>query len=338
MQAFPLFISTKGRSVLVFGGGAEAAAKLRLIAKTEAKIWLIAPEIETAEIDLASLPNVSHVAQAALTAPLPSDAVFAYAATGERNLDAEIAGRMRGLGILVCAADQPQVSDFITPALIDRDPVVIAIGTEGAAPMLARRLKAQIEALVPSGLGHIARLARGLRPWVAKTLPVGRARRQFWQAFFDAPAPQNKAAAQDLAQRLVQPTNAATLNGRLTLIGTGTSDPELLTLKARRALDEADTILFEPGLTTGLLELARREAERLPLSALPSDPQAALKELKSRLEQGQAVAIVARGSQAEALFAPCLLDGLHDVALQILPGIDCPPPSSLQLAPQTAAA
>lgn len=337
MQAFPLFISTKGRTVLVFGGGAEAAAKLRLIAKTDAKIWLIAPSIETAEIDLAALPNVSLVAQDPLSAPLPSDAVFAYAATGERTLDAQIAKRMQALGILVCAADQPEVSDFITPALIDRDPVVIAIGTEGAAPMLARRLKAQIEALVPSGLGKVARLARGLRPWVAQTLPAGRARRHFWQAFFAAPAPDNQGEAQSLAKRLADAGASANLAGRLTLIGTGTDDPELLTLKARRALDEADTVLFEPGLPGALLELARREAERLPLAHIATPQSTAqLQDIRARLANGQALVVVASSSQPQDLFAPSTLAELLDNAGQILPGIDRAAP--FQSAAQAAAA
>lgn len=312
MQAFPLFLSTTGRSVLVFGAGAEAAAKLRLLVKTEASIWLIAPSIDSAEIALDALPQVKHLAADPLTAPLPSDALFAYAAIGERALDAAIAQRMRGLGILVCAADQPEVSDFITPAIVDRDPVVVAIGTEGSAPMLARRLKAQIEAIMPSPLGQVANLARSLRPWVAKTLAPGRERREFWQAFFAAPAPHTGQEARALAHQLAQNGKPS---ARLSLIGTGSADPELLPLKARRALDEADLVLFEPGLPLSLLELARREAERLPINALsrPLD-----QELAQRLAGGRAVALVARSSDPRSL----LPRGLAlPPATDLIPGI-----------------
>lgn len=338
MQAFPLFISTRHRSILVFGGGAEAAAKLRLLAKTDAKIWLVAPAIETAEIDLAALPQVTWLAQPALTAPLPSDAVFAYAATGSREHDANIARRLRSLGILVCATDQPEVSDFSTPALIDRDPVVIAIGTEGAAPMLARRLKAQFEALVPSDLGAVARLARGLRPWVARTLSPGRARREFWQSFFAAPAPANAGAAKLLANQLANQDATSTPAGRVTLLGTGTGDPELLTLKARRALDEADAVLFERGLPIQLLELARREAERLPLDSLAAAPHEQIQAIKARLAEGQALAVVARGSVPQNLFAPEDLAHLPAKSLHLVPGIAEGPSFSSQQAHQAAAA
>ncbi len=312
MQAFPLFLSTTGRSVLIFGAGSEAAAKLRLLVKTQASIWLIAPEIESAEIDLAGQPQVKHIAADPLSAPLPSDALFAYAATGDRAQDAAIAQRMRALGILVCAADQPEVSDFITPALVDRDPVVIAIGTEGSAPMLARKIKAQVEALLPSALGDVARLARGLRPWVAETLAPGRARRSFWQAFFAAPAPQSPRQAQALAQALVQ---NAKPNAHLSLIGTGSADPELLPLKARRALDEADAVIFEPGLPLPLLELARREAELLPISALSRSLD---EEVQVRLAAGQALALVSRQADPRALLAGSQLPQSH---LDIIPGL-----------------
>ena len=149
MKAFPLFINVADRSVIVFGGGEEAAAKLRLLLKTEATVIAIAPHFEA---PLLALDGMIRVRTNPLTFDLPENIAFAYAATGDEALDARLAERVRAASILVCAADQPAVSDFSTPALVDRDPVVVAIGTEGTAPVLARRIKAQVDSCWSRGL------------------------------------------------------------------------------------------------------------------------------------------------------------------------------------------
>ena len=163
MKAFPLFITVADRPLIVFGGGEEAAAKIRLLLKTDARLVAVASEFEPA---VADLDGLTRITQDPLTFDLPANTPFAYAATGDADLDADLARQARAAGVLVCAVDQPDVSDFSTPALVDRDPVVVAIGTEGTAPVLARAVKAQVEFLLEPSLGLIARTAASLRQHV----------------------------------------------------------------------------------------------------------------------------------------------------------------------------
>ena len=230
MKAFPLFITVTDRTVVVFGGGEEAAAKLRLLLKTEASVVAVAEHFEPAVADLRGL---SLIEQAPLTYDLPTSVPFVYAATGDEALDAQIAQRVRAKNVLVCAADQPAVSDFSTPAIVDRDPVVVAIGTEGTAPVLARNIKAQIEFILEPSLGLIARAAAGLRKTVAETLAPGAPRRIFWQAFFGAARAQGNPSQDGLTRlghSLINEQTAPSSKGSIVFVGTGTGKVDDLTI------------------------------------------------------------------------------------------------------------
>lgn len=308
MKAFPLFITVSDRPVVVFGGGEEAAAKLRLLLKTEAQVLAVAADFEPAVRDLV---GVERIQADPLTFALPTQVPFVYAATGDESLDAQIAERVRSCNVLVCAADQPAVSDFSTPALVDRDPVVVAIGTEGTAPVLARSIKAQVEFILEPGLGLIARAAAGLRPLVARTLHPGKPRRAFWQSFFSAARTDGAATSQavtDLGVALLQsqsqaeardlttiaPGSVAAPVGRLSVVGTGTGRVSDLTIGAHRAIDEADVVLADPLVSRAILELARREAVQ---TSLPLGETASILE---HLAQGQSVVRLVAGSGAVA--------------------------------------
>ena len=258
MNAFPIFLDLAGRTALVFGGGAEAAAKLRLLLKTTARVVVVAQRLEPGEIDLG---HAEWAEADPLAFPIPEGAALAYAATGDRDTDAAIARRCRAAGVTVCAADQPEVSDFSTPAIVDRDPVVVAIGTEGTAPVLAREVKARVEALLPAGLGAVARAAAGLRGAVARKVAPGRARRTFWGALF-APALDGKVDADAFAARAESLMTRAGRGapGRVALVGAGPGGADLLTRRAARLLDRADVVLFDALVDPEVLELARREA------------------------------------------------------------------------------
>jgi len=258
VDAFPIFWAVKGRSIVVFGGGAEAAAKLRLVQKTSAAIHVIAEAFEPDVIDLDG--TTAHTSDP-LTAPLPDNIAFAYAATGEPALDAALAARMRALGVPVCAADQPAVSDFITGAIVDRDPVVVAIGTEGTAPVLAREIKARIERLLPAGLGTVATKAGALREAVAGRFAPGTPRRRFWHALF-APALDGVFERESFgrAARGLLAANDAPEKGFVSFVGAGAGDADLLTERARQRIDRADVVLHDALVAPEILELARREA------------------------------------------------------------------------------
>ncbi len=306
MKAFPLFINVAERSLLVFGGGEEAAAKLRLLLKTEARIIAVAHHFEASVV---GLDGVIRVRTNPLSFDLPANIAFAYAATGNEALDAQLAMRLRGAGILVCAADQPAVSDFSTPALVDRDPVIVAIGTEGTAPVLARRIKAQIEFLLEPSLGLIARVAAGLRRAVAETLPAGSARRDYWRHFFNGAREQRlthaadlKALGQDLLSSLPAGAHPGTTTpersgigfipaaGQLTIVGTGAGEVDLLAVAAHQALDRADVILTEPLVARSVVELARREA------VIETHAPGATEVLLAHLQAGHLVTRLVSGS------------------------------------------
>lgn len=257
MKAFPIFLDVDGRDVIVFGGGAEAAAKLRLLAKTTARIHVVATDFTGVD-----LTGVLGVRAHPLAAPLPAGAALAYAATGDEALDAAIARRCRALGILVCAADQPAVSDFTTPAIVDRDPVVVAIGTEGTAPVLSREIKARIERLLPSRLGRIARKAGALRAHVAHRLPAGEPRRRFWHTLFARALDGDfeRHGFGKAARAALDDVAADRRDGFVSFVGAGAGGADLLTERARHRIDRADVVLFDALLDPTVLELARREA------------------------------------------------------------------------------
>lgn len=265
MQHFPIYLSMSGRRVVLAGGGEAALAKLRLLLKTPAEIAVFAPD---------ALPGIEALAAegrlALVRRPLaPGDAdgaALVYGAAEDAAEDARVAAIGRAAGALVNIVDDLGGSDFITPAIVDRAPVTVAIGTEGAAPVLARAIKADLEARLPAGLGILARLGKAFRP-VAEALAPGRARRAFWAEFFGRGGPDalarggEPAAAQALDTLLERHLGHEATPGAVAFVGAGPGDPELLTLKARRALDEADVVLHDRLVPGAILELARREAK-----------------------------------------------------------------------------
>lgn len=263
MQHFPIFIDLAGRRVVVAGGGETALAKLRLLLKTRASVTVFAPAPGVEVERLAAEGRLSLVRRAFE----PGDALcaaLAYAATDDDAEDARVAGLARRDGALVNVVDNLEASTFITPAIVDRDPVVVAIGTEGAAPVLARAVKEHLEAHLPSSLGLLARIGKTFRH-AAERLPMGRRRREFWGEYYDRVGPQAASRGEDavapaLARLLADHLEERPRKGRVDFVGAGPGDPELLTLKARRALDRADVVVFDRLVTPAILDLARREA------------------------------------------------------------------------------
>lgn len=263
MDAFPIFLTVAGRPVVVFGGGAEAAAKLRLLLKTAAHVIVVAEELEQGEIELG---RAEWTRAAPFDFTFPEGTALAYAATGDAALDAAVARRARAFGVTVCAADQPEVSDFSTPAIVDRDPVVVAIGTEGAAPVLAREIKARIEAMLPAALGRVACKARALRAHVARRIAPGAPRRRFWHSLFasalDGEFEQGRGARSfgQAARAALEAFEREKNRGAVAFIGAGPGGADLMTLRAAHVLDRADVVLYDALVAPEILELARREA------------------------------------------------------------------------------
>ncbi|QBF31426.1 siroheme synthase CysG [Thalassococcus sp. S3] len=279
MQHFPIFLDLAGRRVVLSGGGDAALAKLRLLLKTEAHLTVFAadpaPEIE----NWASQSRLRLVRRAMQPGDTLCAALF-YAADEDANEDARTSALARADGALVNIVDNLQDSQFITPAIVDRDPVTVAIGTEGAAPVLARAIKADLEAKLPATLGPLARIGKAFRK-MAEALPMGRARREFWADYYFRTGPTAIATGEDgareaLDELLLRHLDAKNRPGHVAFVGAGPGDPELLTLKARRALDEADVVIYDRLISAEILELARREATLIDVGKEaygPSTPQ-----------------------------------------------------------------
>jgi uroporphyrin-III C-methyltransferase/precorrin-2 dehydrogenase/sirohydrochlorin ferrochelatase len=183
--------------------------------------------------------------------------------------------------------DEPEECDFITPAVVDRDPVVVAIGTEGTAPVLARQIKADVEAMLPQHLGRLARAAQSFRQRVSEALSPGRPRRQFWKAFFKLALPHSETSERELAlslrSLLSQHEQLTPPEGRIAFVGAGPGDPELLTMKARRLIHEADVVVYDRLVGSEVLELARREAKFICVGKKGFGPAVSQNEINAHL-------------------------------------------------------
>jgi uroporphyrin-III C-methyltransferase / precorrin-2 dehydrogenase / sirohydrochlorin ferrochelatase len=270
MRYFPVFFDLKDARVVVVGGGEEALRKVRLLLKTEATIEIIAPSLHE---ELAANDRVKWLSRK-YVAKLLDGAKLVYSA--DAALNAQVSADAQARNIPVNAVDQAEISTFIVPSIVDRDPVVIAIGTEGAAPVLAQGIRARIDAMLPSRLGGLASRAQKLREHVAGIVPHGNRRRAFWQDFFfgnlrDAFfADDKKGFAEAYKGALTREGKPAV--GTVSLVGAGPGDPELLTLKAQRKLQEADVIIYDRLVSDAVLEMSRRDAVRIPVGKTPFQP------------------------------------------------------------------
>lgn len=264
MQHFPIFVALKGQRVVVSGAGETAVAKLRLLLKTEARIAVYGADPVAQVVDWAKTGKLLLSERPVQTGDALCARLF-YAANDDAAEDARAAAIGHAAGALVNIVDNLQDSQFITPAIVDRDPVTVAIGTEGAAPVLARQIKADIEAHLPASLGLLTRIGQSFRR-AADALPMGRVRRDFWSAFYFRAGPKALAqggerAARDVLDSLLADHLAAKrAKGSVALVGAGPGDPGLLTRKAQKLLHEADVVIHDSLVGQGVLELARREA------------------------------------------------------------------------------
>jgi uroporphyrin-III C-methyltransferase/precorrin-2 dehydrogenase/sirohydrochlorin ferrochelatase len=260
MRFFPVFLRVADQRIVVSGGGEAAVAKLRLLLKTEARIEVHATEIDPVIEGWAAEGRLTVVGRAVAAADL-AGARLVYGANDEAAEDLRVARLAEAAGVLHNIVDNLEGSAFLTPALVDRDPVVVAIGTEGAAPVLARKVKAHLEEKLPAALGALVKAAEAFRPR-AEALPKGRARRSFWSAVFaDAFVPGAAPEAGALDRLLAEHLGEAPKKGRVLFVGAGPGEPDDLTMRARRALDQADVVIHDRLVPKAILELARREAE-----------------------------------------------------------------------------
>lgn len=271
MKTFPMFLKMTGRRVLVMGGGEQAAQKTRLLLKTEAEIVVVAPTLEPELASLAARGRIRHAP--GLEPGLLDGAALAFIATGDGGEDARLAEVARKARVPVNVVDAPDLCDAFTPSIVDRDPLVVAIGTEGAAPVLARQVKTAVETMLEPRLGELVALAGRLRDEVATRIAPER-RRAFWAwAFSGAPRAMHARGGEREAARLLKEAIAGgevgTTAGLVSLVGAGPGARDLITLRGVQRLQEADLIFYDRLVDPDLLELARRDAERVYVGKAP---------------------------------------------------------------------
>lgn len=267
MRYFPAFFDLNGRRVLIVGGGESAARKLRLLRKAKAWVTVVAPEAAPEIADLAEAGEIAWIARAFEAGDvLGQDLVVG--ATGLSPVDEDVAKAARTAGRPVNVVDRPDLSSFITPAIVDRDPIVIGISSGGSAPVLARRIRARIESLLPAGIGRLADFAESFRGAVAATVaPAGRKR--FWERFFDGPVAEAvlKGDERGARERMLALVNSPAAREReagiVHIVGAGPGDPDLLTFRAMRLIQDADVIFYDKLVGPEIVDYARRDAERV---------------------------------------------------------------------------
>lgn len=268
MKYFPLFFDFNGQKVLVVGGGDVALRKVALLERAGAAITLVAPRVAPELLRRAADGALSVATREFIPEDLDG-ARLVIVATSHRALNRWIAGLSEARSIPVNVVDDRLASRVIVPAIIDRDPVLVAVSSAGASPVLARRLRERVEALLPPRIGRLATWLLSLRDISRRRLRSVGARRRFFEALVDGPAARrfmegDERGAGRLAQQLLSRTSAAApATGEVTLVGAGPGDPELLTLKALRALQDADVILHDRLVPPEVLDYARRDAARI---------------------------------------------------------------------------
>jgi len=266
MDYFPLFARLTDAPCLIAGGGRVAARKARQLLKAGAQVTVCAPEScdEVQQLaDARKLVILKRVFEPALV----TNFLFVVAATDDPRVNAEVAAAAALHRVLCNVVDDRQLSSAILPAVVDRSPLVIAISSGGEAPVLATRIRQQIEAIVPPGLGSVARFMGKWRDAVRDRFSNLDQRRLFWQQVLDSRATDllldgDEDAAQKMLEEQLSAENVTDqFKGLGMIVGAGPGDPELLTLKAARALNTADVILYDRLVADEILDYARKDAD-----------------------------------------------------------------------------
>jgi uroporphyrin-III C-methyltransferase/precorrin-2 dehydrogenase/sirohydrochlorin ferrochelatase len=267
MEYLPIFLRLVDRPCAVIGGGEVAARKVGLLLDAGARVTVTAPRLCAELADLVGSGRIVHRAQQ-FAADALDGATVVIAATDERAVNAEVSRLAQQRRIPVNVVDDPELCSFILPAIVDRSPVVVAVSTGGSTPVLARLLRARLETLIPVAYGELAKLAQRFRERVKGALPQP-SRRPFWERVLTGPIaelvfsgrlPQAERA---LEQAIDEAAHRGPPPGEVYLVGAGPGNPELLTFAALRLMQQADVVLYDNLVSPEIIDLCRRDAERI---------------------------------------------------------------------------
>ena len=330
MEFLPVSLRVRDARVLLVGGGQIATRKARLLLKAGAHLAVVAPGISVELQQLLEDSGGSWQQQKYSEAAI-GDAVLVVAATPLRDVNEQVFRDASARRLPVNVVDAPDLCTFIFPSIIERAPLTIAISSGGNSPVLVRLLRRKIEALVPAAYGRLALFAGRLRAVVKDAISADGPRRLFWEQAVDGTvgelvlAGKESQAEAHLRQQLLDTTGLH--RGEVYLLGAGPGDPDLMTFKAQRLLQSADVVLYDRLVAPGIVEMARRDAQRIYVGKARSDhtvPQQQINQMLLTLaQQGKRVVrlkggdpfIFGRGGEEIELLAQ------HGIPFQVIPGI-----------------
>ena len=330
MDIFPISLKLQQQPCLIVGGGHIAYRKAVLLAKAGAVIHVIAPEIESSLLEIVVASQGQYI-QAPFSVDIPLRHYrLVIAATNDKATNIQVFEASEAEKILVNSVDDPPHCRFMVPAIIDRSPLVVSIATNGTSPVLSRQIRTQLEASIPHGMGKLAEFSGKWRAVVKSKIENPDERRIFWEDLYASPLKEqvfndNIADADKLIEQALKEWK--TPKGEVYLVGAGPGDPELLTLKALRLMQQADVIIYDRLVSPAILELCRRDAEKIYVGKARSNhsvPQDGINALLvefaekgkrvCRLKGGDPFIFGRGGEEIQELFAA-------GVAFQVVPGI-----------------
>ncbi|SDP35157.1 siroheme synthase CysG [Ectopseudomonas guguanensis] len=328
MQFLPLFHKLQGRPVLVIGGGEVALRKARLLSDAGARLRVVAPEIRS---ELQELAGAEGIALRGYASRDLQGVALVIAATDDEPLNARISAEAQAQGIPVNVVDAPALCSVIFPAIVDRSPLIVAVSSGGDAPVLARLIRAKIETWIPATYGQLANLGKRFRERVKQLFPDVQQRRVFWEDVFQGQIAESVFAGKpEEGERLLEERLAGAAPralGEVYLVGAGPGDPDLLTFRALRLMQQADVVLYDRLVAPAIIELCRRDAERIYVGKRRADhavPQEQINQLLIdlarqgkrvlRLKGGDPFIFGRGGEEIEQLAA-------EDIPFQVVPGI-----------------
>ncbi len=334
MEHLPIFLDLNGKRTLIVGGGVIAARKADLLLRAGSEVTIVAPELG----DELKMLNETHAFNHKVEKLIAEDlngCVVAFGTAEDDSLNDDLCELAASAGILVNVSDKTESCDFIMPAIVDRTPLLVAISSGGTSPLLVRMLKARFETTIPAAYGRLAEFAGSYRDRIKKLIPNLTRRRRFWEAMVSGPVAEHLFSNQlEQAELLMgsQLKEAAVAGdkppvGEVYLVGTGPGDPDLLTFRALRLMQQADVVLYDRLIGEGILNLVRRDAERIYVGKLPENhsvPQEEIGKMLIRLAQegkrvlrlkgGDPFVFGRGGEEIEALSE-------NGIAFQVIPGV-----------------
>lgn len=293
MKYLPIFYQIKERPCVIVGAGGIAARKADLMRKAGGRVTVISPQLGGEMSQFHEDGQVEWIERGYQKGDL-YEAVLVIAATSDRTVNEQVAAEASELRIPCNVVDNPDLCSFIMPSIINRDPVQIAVSTGGASPVLARLIRTNLESCTPSAYGQLAKLVENYRDDVKQAFPKVEERRKFWESILEGPISEHVFAgrnddARKLLEKLISEANAdPDFSGEVFLVGAGPGDPDLLTFRALRLMQKADVIVYDRLVSEPIMDLVRRDAERIYAGKERSNhaiPQENINQLLVRLAQ-----------------------------------------------------